>query len=140
MTFIKENFLLETPQAEELYHGYAKEMPIIDYHNHLSPEHVANEHQFKNLTEAWLTDDHYKWRAMRACGIEETCITGMYRIRKSFKNGRRLSLLHLEIPCIIGLVWSCNDILTLMICLPGKMQNAFFGIPKNAYKRRAIVH
>lgn len=85
MTFIKENFLLETPQAEELYHGYAKEMPIIDYHNHLSPEHVANEHQFKNLTEAWLTDDHYKWRAMRACGIDETCITGDVSDKEKFQ-------------------------------------------------------
>ncbi|WP_421824517.1 glucuronate isomerase [Flagellimonas oceanensis] len=85
MTFIKENFLLETPQAEELYHGYAKEMPIIDYHNHLSPGHVANEHQFKNLTEAWLTDDHYKWRAMRACGIDETYITGNASDKEKFQ-------------------------------------------------------
>ncbi|MDD7885457.1 glucuronate isomerase [Flavivirga sp. 57AJ16] len=76
MTFIKDNFLLETPQAEELYHGYAKDMPIIDYHNHLSPEHVANNHQFKNLAEAWLAGDHYKWRAMRAFGVDEAYITG----------------------------------------------------------------
>jgi glucuronate isomerase len=85
MTFIKENFLLGTPQAEELYHGYAKEMPIIDYHNHLSPEHVDNNHQFKNLAEAWLTDDHYKWRAMRACGIDEACITGDASEREKFQ-------------------------------------------------------
>ncbi|WP_375587732.1 glucuronate isomerase [Flagellimonas aurea] len=85
MTFIKENFLLETPQAEELYHGYAKEMPIIDYHNHLSPEHVDNDHQFKNLAEAWLTDDHYKWRAMRACGIDEAYITGDAPEREKFQ-------------------------------------------------------
>src|SRR6056297_3428174 len=76
MAFIKDNFLLETPYAEELYHGFAKEMPIIDYHNHLSPEHVASDHQFKNITEAWLTDDHYKWRAMRTLGIDEQYITG----------------------------------------------------------------
>ncbi|MCR9227926.1 MAG: glucuronate isomerase [Flavobacteriaceae bacterium] len=76
MTFIKDDFLLETPQAEELYHGYAEKMPIIDYHNHLSPEHIANDHQFKNLTEAWLKDDHYKWRAMRAWGIDEAYVTG----------------------------------------------------------------
>ena len=85
MTFIKDNFLLETQQAEELYHGYAKEMPIIDYHNHLSPEHVANNHQFKNLTEAWLMDDHYKWRAMRACGIDEAYITGGATDREKFQ-------------------------------------------------------
>ena len=58
MTFIKDNFLLETPQAEELYHNYAKDMPIIDYHNHLPPQQIANNHQFKNITEAWLAGDH----------------------------------------------------------------------------------
>lgn len=76
MTFIKDNFLLETPYAKQLYHDYAKEMPIIDYHNHLSPEQIANNHQFKNITEAWLAGDHYKWRAMRTLGIDEHYITG----------------------------------------------------------------
>ncbi|RIV68273.1 glucuronate isomerase [Flagellimonas aequoris] len=85
MTFIKENFLLETPQAEELYHNYAKEMPIIDYHNHLPPEYVANHHQFKNLTEAWLSGDHYKWRAMRALGIDECYITGNASDQEKFQ-------------------------------------------------------
>lgn len=85
MTFIKENFLLETPQAEELYHGYAKQMPIIDFHNHLRPAHVANEHQFKNLTEAWLMDDHYKWRAMRTHGVDETYITGNRSDQEKFQ-------------------------------------------------------
>ncbi|GLU44838.1 glucuronate isomerase [Allomuricauda sp. NBRC 101325] len=85
MTFIKENFLLETPQAEELYHDYAKEMPIIDYHNHLPPQHVAKDHQFKNLAEAWLMDDHYKWRAMRAFGIDEAYITGDASDREKFQ-------------------------------------------------------
>ncbi len=85
MTFIKDDFLLETPQAKKLYHGYAKEMPIIDYHNHLLPEHVDNDHQFENLAEAWLTDDHYKWRAMRACGVDETYITGDASEREKFQ-------------------------------------------------------
>ncbi|UJH68592.1 glucuronate isomerase [Allomuricauda sp. SCSIO 65647] len=76
MAFITENFLLETAQAEELYHGYAKEMPIIDYHNHLCAAQMANDHQFKNITEAWLAGDHYKWRAMRTLGIDENYITG----------------------------------------------------------------
>lgn len=76
MTFIKDNFLLDTLQAEELYFGYAKDMPIIDYHNHLPPEQIANNYQFKNLTEAWLSGDHYKWRAMRTMGVDENYITG----------------------------------------------------------------
>ena len=76
MKFITENFLLETEIAQELYHDYAKEMPIIDYHNHLPPAAIASNHQFANITEAWLHGDHYKWRAMRALGINEKYITG----------------------------------------------------------------
>ena len=76
MSFITSNFLLETKHAEELYHGYAKDMPIIDYHNHLSPEHIANDQRFGNITQLWLAGDHYKWRAMRTYGIDERYITG----------------------------------------------------------------
>ncbi len=74
--FIDDNFLLHSKAAIELYHGFAKEMPIIDYHNHLSPEQIANDINFENLTQLWLYGDHYKWRAMRANGIKEKYITG----------------------------------------------------------------
>lgn len=74
--FISDNFLLNTKLAQELYHDYAKDMPIIDYHCHLSPDKIANDKQFKNLTEIWLKGDHYKWRAMRTMGIEESFISG----------------------------------------------------------------
>ena len=76
MSFIKDHFLLRTSYAQELYHDYAKQMPIIDYHNHLNPEQLANNHQFENITQAWLAGDHYKWRAMRTLGIDEKFITG----------------------------------------------------------------
>lgn len=76
MSFLTDNFLLETKYAEQLYHGFAKDMPIIDYHNHLSPEHIANDQRFGNITQVWLAGDHYKWRAMRAFGINERYITG----------------------------------------------------------------
>src|SRR6185295_1747180 len=62
--------------AQELYHDFAKEMPIIDYHNHLSPAQIAGDINFDNLTQAWLYGDHYKWRAMRTNGIAEKYITG----------------------------------------------------------------
>jgi glucuronate isomerase len=75
-SFMDENFLLQSKAAEELYHGYAKDMPIIDYHCHLPPEEVGNDRQFENLTKIWLDGDHYKWRAMRAAGIEEKYCTG----------------------------------------------------------------
>ncbi|GJM30659.1 MAG: uronate isomerase [Cyclobacteriaceae bacterium] len=74
--FIYEDFLLSNEFSRRLYHDHAVDMPIIDYHNHLIPEHLANNHQFKDLTEAWLAGDHYKWRAMRANGIDEKYITG----------------------------------------------------------------
>ncbi len=76
MKFLTEDFLLSNTTARTLYHDYAKEMPIYDYHCHLSPQDVAENRQFKNLTQIWLAGDHYKWRAMRANGIDERLITG----------------------------------------------------------------
>ena len=66
--FLGDNFLLHNSTAEQLYHEYAKGQPIIDYHNHLPPEEIANNKKFANITEIWLQGDHYKWRAMRANG------------------------------------------------------------------------
>ena len=74
--FLDDNFLLTNRTAERLYHEYAKEMPIIDYHNHLIPEQIANDVSFENLTQVWLYGDHYKWRAMRTNGVNEDYITG----------------------------------------------------------------
>lgn len=74
--FLNENFLLQTKTAEKLYHEFAKEMPIIDYHNHLSPQEIAEDKYFENLTQIWLYGDHYKWRAMRTNGVDEHFITG----------------------------------------------------------------
>jgi glucuronate isomerase len=74
--FMDDNFMLNNKSAERLYHEYAKDMPIIDYHNHLPPHEIAGDINFKNLTQIWLYGDHYKWRAMRANGIDEKFITG----------------------------------------------------------------
>ena len=74
--FIHDNFLLENKYAEELYHNYSKNQPIIDYHNHLSPKLIAEDNVFKNLTDVWINGDHYKWRAMRTLGVNEKFITG----------------------------------------------------------------
>lgn len=74
--FLDENFLLQTETAQKLYHNHAAKMPIIDYHCHLVPSMVANDHQFKTLTELWLGGDHYKWRAMRTNGVNEKYCTG----------------------------------------------------------------
>lgn len=74
--FMDENFLLQTPVSEFLYHEYAKKMPIIDYHSHLFPQQIAEDHIFENITQPWLYGDHYKWRAMRANGVDEKYCTG----------------------------------------------------------------
>jgi glucuronate isomerase len=74
--FLDNNFLLENKTAEMLYHEHAKNMPVIDYHCHLSPSEIAEDKIFKNITRIWLNGDHYKWRAMRANGIPEQFITG----------------------------------------------------------------
>ena len=75
-TFLHEDFLLDTETAKTLYHKYAENEPIFDYHNHLSPREMAEHRRFGNLTQLWLEGDHYKWRAMRACGVDEKFITG----------------------------------------------------------------
>lgn len=74
--FMDENFLLSNQTAIDLYHKYAKDMPIIDYHCHIDPKEIYENKKFKNITEAWLYGDHYKWRAMRSNGIDEKYITG----------------------------------------------------------------
>lgn len=74
--FLDENFLLQNKTSERLYHEFAGDMPIIDYHCHLPVEDIANNRMFNDLTEVWLEGDHYKWRAMRANGISEKYITG----------------------------------------------------------------
>jgi glucuronate isomerase len=75
-SLIHEEFLLDTRMASRLYHTFAEHLPIIDYHCHLSPQEIAENRTFENMTQLWLSGDHYKWRAMRTCGVDERCITG----------------------------------------------------------------
>ena len=74
--FLDTDFLLTNETAKQLYHQVAKQLPIIDYHCHIQPREIAENRQFKNLTELWLDSDHYKWRLMRANGVDEEFITG----------------------------------------------------------------
>lgn len=74
--FITDDFMLETEHARDLYHNYAKQMPIVDFHCHLPPNQVAEDYQFTNMTDIWLRGDHYKWRLMRANGVPEKYCTG----------------------------------------------------------------
>lgn len=74
--FLDKDFLLETESAKDLYHNHAAKLPIIDYHCHLDPKMIAEDHRFSSITELWLGGDHYKWRAMRTNGVSEYFITG----------------------------------------------------------------
>lgn len=74
--FLSDDWLLTTPTARALYHGGVADLPIVDFHNHLSPQELAENKTYAHLTEAWLAHDHYKWRAMRACGASEELVTG----------------------------------------------------------------
>ena len=83
--FMDQDFLLSTPTARTLFNDYAKDMPIVDYHCHVSPREIAEDRRFDNITQAWLGGDHYKWRLMRAQGIEESLITGDAPDREKFQ-------------------------------------------------------
>lgn len=83
-TFITNDFLLQNQFAKKLYHGYAKDLPIIDYHNHLPPKEISQNRVFENISQVWLAGDHYKWRAMRALGINEKYITGNVSDKEKF--------------------------------------------------------
>ncbi|MDO4982789.1 MAG: glucuronate isomerase [Eubacteriales bacterium] len=82
--FMDKDFLLNSDCAGELFHTYAEDCPIYDYHNHLSTEDIAKRRVFKNMTELWLECDHYKWRGMRQCGVDEKYITGDAPDREKF--------------------------------------------------------
>jgi glucuronate isomerase len=83
--FLGPDFLLDTATAQHLYHEHAEPLPIIDYHCHLVPQQIAEDHQFRSITELWLSGDHYKWRAMRANGVDERFITGDASDREKFR-------------------------------------------------------
>ena len=74
--FMDEDFLLTSDAAKKLYHDYAENMPIVDYHCHINPQEICEDRKFENITQVWLGGDHYKWRFMRSCGVDERFITG----------------------------------------------------------------
>lgn len=83
--FMDEDFLLETETERKLFHEYAEKMPVVDYHCHLSPKEIYEDHAFSNITELWLGGDHYKWRQMRSNGVAEKYITGDGSDRDKFQ-------------------------------------------------------
>ena len=84
-SFMDRDFLLDIPTARHLFHDFAKDMPICDYHCHLSPKEIFENKPYENITDIWLSGDHYKWRAMRSCGVEERYCTGDASPREKFE-------------------------------------------------------
>ena len=117
MEFLDENLFLESDLARELYRT-AKDLPIIDYHSHLSPQEIAEDKRFFNLTQLWLAGDHYKWRLMRHCGVPEDLVTGKASDREKFRAfasvlprciGNPVSLwCHMELKKYFGIVRALN--------------------------------
>ena len=83
--FMDKDFLLSTETSKKLFHEYSENMPIIDYHCHINPQEIAEDHKFDNITQVWLGGDHYKWRQMRSNGVDEYYITGGADDREKFQ-------------------------------------------------------
>ena len=98
MSFITEDFMLHTETARRLYHDHAEGQPIIDYHCHIDPREIAEDRQFDNITQVWLSGDHYKWRLIRSNGVPEEEITGSALRRCCRKPSAT--------RCITGRIWS----------------------------------
>ena len=109
MPFIHEDFLLGTKAARKLFHKFAEEEPIFDYHCHISPRDIASNRQFNNLFEIWLEGDHYKWRAMRTNGVNERfSVTGdaCAADATNFSRGPKPSRTRSAIRSITGRTWN----------------------------------
>ena len=83
--FLDKDFLLSTDMAKTIYHDYAENMPILDYHCHINPQDIYEDRKFENITQVWLGGDHYKWRQMRSNGVDEKYITGNGTDREKFQ-------------------------------------------------------
>ena len=83
--FLDKDFLLSTEMAKKIYHDYAENMPILDYHCHINPQEICEDRKFENITQVWLGGDHYKWRQMRSNGVDEKYITGNGTDREKFQ-------------------------------------------------------
>ncbi len=94
--FMREDFLLKTETARKLYHNHAAKMPIIDYHCHINPQEIYEDKRYDSITQVWLGGDHYKWRAMRSCGVAERYITGDASLAEKFQKWAE------TIPNLIG--------------------------------------
>lgn len=111
--FMDQDFLLHSDVARRLYHKAAETMPILDYHCHISPKEIAEDRHFDNITSLWLGGDHYKWRFMRACGVEERFITGNAPDKEKFFKWAEVLAEQSAIHSITGVIWNYSVTLTI---------------------------
>jgi len=133
--FLDKNFLLENKTARRLYHEHAAKMPIIDYHCHVSPQEIADDIKLDNIAEAWLGGDHYKWRMIRARGVDEEYITGNASPREKFQKFAE------SLPYAVGnplYHWTHLELRRYFDCdlvINGKNAEAIWGICNERLKR-----
>ena len=106
MSFIHDDFILQKETAKKLYHDYAENLPIIDYHCHINPQEIAEDRRFENITQIWLGGDHYKWRLIRSNGVPENEITGDADDRTKFQRFAEMLPGPSATPCTTGPTWN----------------------------------
>ena len=106
--FLDKDFLLKTTTAKRLFHDYAADMPIIDYHCHLSPKDIAEDRIFNNIAEVWLHGDHYKWGPCAPTAFMKVIALATNLTLKNLNNGRPLFRIRCAILCTIGHTWNCS--------------------------------
>ena len=145
-SFLNEDFLLQSQTARTLYHQYAEDQPIIDYHCHIPPKEIAENRKFDNLTQIWLYGDHYKWRAMRANGVNERYCTGDASDREKFQawaetvpktlRNPLYHWTHMELKRPFGVSGKLLNVgLILAILLLGTLPTWFFDLARTACER-----
>ena len=105
-TFMSPDFLLQTETAQRLFHEYAENLPIYDYHCHISPKEIYEDIHYDNITQVWLYGDHYKWRIMRAVGTPEELITGNGSDYDKFLAYAKALSQAIGNRCITGRTWN----------------------------------
>ena len=104
--FMDKDFLLSTDMAKTLYHDFAENMPILDYHCHINPQEIYEDRKFDTITQVWLGGDHYKWRQMRSNGVDEKYVTGDSTDREKFQAWAETCQSSSATPFTTGAIWS----------------------------------
>lgn len=137
--FLDKDFLLESETAKKLFHDWAEKMPICDYHCHLSPQEIYENKQPENISDLWLSGDHYKWRAMRSCGVDEKYCTGDATPKEKFEKFAYTLQYCIGNPLTTGRILNFKGILELILRLMPKQRMIFTSV-QIKLSARVILH